>query len=173
MTTELTAQSKTQHLIDSLTSHRLNTLTELCRIERLAAHRCATHPSEAPALRAPMTAAWARYVGSRQLLAELRGLSPSYPFSSDAADDAQARVLADPDSNRSWNLAWLCLAKLRDDAEGMLPAWAAVEARKPEMWGGHAPSEDDVDRLAAYFEQSWTAAVDTLLRHWTSAPTWY
>jgi hypothetical protein len=38
----------------------------------------------------PMTAAWAHYVNSNNLLNELRGLTRNYPFSSDLLDEAKA-----------------------------------------------------------------------------------
>ena len=153
----------------SLSSHRVNTLTELCRIERIAAS-CDSE-ADARAFQEPMTSAWTHYVTSHQLLTELRGLTRSYPFSGDVLRDALARVRADPDSNRSWNLAWLCLVKICDD--GLIAVYAAAEAARPEMWGGSVPGEEDLARLAAYFESEWTSAVDTMLRHWTFAPTWY
>jgi hypothetical protein len=62
-----------------------------------------------------MTAAWDYYVTSNQFLTELRGITRNYPFSGDVVAEAQRRVRADPDSNRSWNLAWLCLMKIRDE----------------------------------------------------------
>jgi hypothetical protein len=62
-----------------------------------------------------MTAAWEYYVNSNQFLTELRGLTRSYPFCGDIVHDAHVRVRNDPDSNRSWNLAWLCLMKIRDE----------------------------------------------------------
>jgi hypothetical protein len=37
----------------------------------------------------PMTAAWAHYVNSNNLLNELRGLTKNYPFSSDLLDEAK------------------------------------------------------------------------------------
>ncbi len=62
-----------------------------------------------------MTAAWAYYVNSNQMLSELRGLTRSYPFCGDIVAEAQVRVRNDPESNRSWNLAWLCLMKIKDE----------------------------------------------------------
>ncbi|CRK47436.1 hypothetical protein BN1723_020302, partial [Verticillium longisporum] len=61
-----------------------------------------------------MTAAWDYYVSSNQLLTELRGLTRAYPFSGDVVRDAHRLVRNDPDSNRSWNLAWLILVKIQD-----------------------------------------------------------
>ncbi len=100
-------------MIDSLETHRVNTLTELCRIERVAAS-CDSE-DDARAFQGPMTAAWEYYVNSNQLLTELRGLTRSYPFCGEILRDAHVRVRNDPNSNRSWNLAWLCLMKIRDE----------------------------------------------------------
>ena len=127
-----------------------------------------------------MTLAWQYYVTSNQFLSELRGLTPSYPFSADVTADAQQRVVGDPLSNRSWNMAWLCLVKIRDD--GMIPQYAAAEAAKPEMWTSvdehgapvyNEPQPAECAQLAACFEYEWTQAVTTMLRHWATPPTWY
>ena len=67
------------------------------------------------AFQGPMTSAWDFYVSSNQMLTELRGLTRNYPFSGEVLAQAQALVRGDPDSNRSWNLAWLCLVKIRDE----------------------------------------------------------
>ena len=162
-------QKSVQELVKSLVSHRVNTLTELCRIERIAAS--CDNQVDAQAFQEPMTAAWTHYVTSHQFLTELRGLTRSYPFSGDVISHAYSRVTADPESNRSWNLAWLCLVKMCDD--GLVAMYAAAEAAKPEMWGDAQPTGDDVAQLAGCFEREWTAAIQTMLRHWRSAPTWY
>lgn len=99
-------------MIESLNTHRVNTLTELCRIERAAA---ASVVEDQLAFQEPMTQAWAHYVASNNLLNELRGLTRNYPFSSEALDDAKWRVNNDPESNRSWNYAWLVLVKLQNE----------------------------------------------------------
>lgn len=160
-------------LIDTLTHNRVNTLTELVRIERIAAS--CSDPNDAKAFQSPMTAAWIHYVTSHQLISELRGLTTNYPISGDIVRDAYARVREDPNSNRSWNLAWLVLMKMKDDS--LIAAYAALEAMKPEMWGVGLKQPDphpgDVARLATCFEEEWKAAVDMLLRHWPKAPTWY
>ena len=93
-------------------THRVNTLTELCRIERVAA---GSSEEDQRAFQGPMTQAWTYYVTSNNLLNELRGLTRNYPFSSAALDDAKWRVSNDVESNRSWNYAWLVLIKLRDE----------------------------------------------------------
>ena len=156
-------------MFNSLSNHRVNTLTELCRIERVAAN-CETE-EDAIAFQGPMTAAWDYYVSSNQLLTELRGLTRSYPFSGDVVLDAHMQVRNDPESNRSWNLAWLVLVKIKD--ADLLPGYAALEAMKPEMWGGRDPTDEEAGMLATAFETEWTNGVDTMLRHWTISPTWY
>lgn len=138
-----------------------------------------------------MTAAWDYYVNSNQFLTELQGMTRNYPFNGDIVAEAQRRVRSDPDSNRSWNLAWLCLMKIRDEYvdpwstvcsrqqmlislnSNLIPAFAAADAARPEMWGGRDPEADEASQLAACFEYEWTMAVDTMLRHWSIAPTWY
>ncbi|KJR86093.1 uncharacterized protein SPSK_02761 [Sporothrix schenckii 1099-18] len=174
---------RTSHLIDSLTTHRVNTLTELRRIEQIAA--TCENEADARAFQEPMTSAWLYYVNSNQFLTELRGLTPNYPFSGDVLADAQQRVLSDPLSNRSWNMAWLCLSKIRND--GLIPLYAVAEANKPEMWGSYdacgesgdgscevyQPQPEELAQLAQCFEYEWTKAVTTLLRHWSTPPTWY
>ncbi|KAM3560191.1 hypothetical protein MY1884_003065 [Beauveria asiatica] len=158
-----------RHLLDTLMHQRIDTMTELCRIERAAA-ACA-RPDDARAFQGPMTRAWVRYVVGRRLLVELRGLTPGFPVCAELVDEAHRRVRADPASNRSWNLAWLCLVRIRDDS--LVAAYAVVEASKPCMWGGLPPSDEDVFRLSACFEREWTLAVAILLRHWPVAPAWY
>ncbi|KAL6694444.1 hypothetical protein J3F84DRAFT_44432 [Trichoderma pleuroticola] len=162
-------RSSVQQLIDSLNTHRINTLTELCRIERIAA-TCDSE-AEARAFQQPMTSAWIHYVSSNQFLTELRGLTRNYPLSADIVAEAHRRVRSDPESNRSWNLAWLCLTRMRDD--GLVRIFSDAEARKPEMWGGKGPSEKMVQQLATCFEDEWRAAIETMLRHWATPPTWY
>jgi hypothetical protein len=46
-----------------------------------------------------MTAAWAHYVNSNNLLNELRGLTKNYPFSSDLLDEAKVGASILPDRN--------------------------------------------------------------------------
>ncbi len=157
-----------QH-IESLVTHRVNTLTELRRIEQVAAS--CENEADARAFQEPMTAAWCYYVNSNQFLTELRGLTPNYPFSGEILMDAQQRVISDPLSDRSWNMAWLCLSKIHDD--GLIPLYAASEAHKPEMWGDYQPQPEECEKLAQCFEYEWTQAVATMLRHWSTPPTWY
>ncbi|KAI8627804.1 hypothetical protein F5Y19DRAFT_155537 [Xylariaceae sp. FL1651] len=155
-------------MIESLKTHKVNTLTELCRIERVAAS--CENEEEAQAFQEPMTAAWDYYVNSNQLLSELRGLTRNYPVSGVLVEEAQHLVKNDPSSNRSWNLAWLCLVKIRD--AGLIPICAESEAQKTEMWGGRDPSPEEVEQLTQCFRYEWTQAVDKMLRHWPAAPTW-
>ncbi|KAJ4413501.1 hypothetical protein N0V82_008488 [Gnomoniopsis sp. IMI 355080] len=88
-------------------------MTEIVRIEQIAAN--CDDENDAVAFQRPMTEAWNYYVGSNQFLTELRGLTRSYPFSGNVLDDAKMRVRNDPASNRSWNMAWLCLRKIVDE----------------------------------------------------------
>ncbi|KAK6087800.1 hypothetical protein SCUP234_01439 [Seiridium cupressi] len=158
-----------QQLIESLRTHRVNTLTELCRIEKVAAS-CETE-EDAIAFQEPMTSAWTYYV-QNQFLTELRGLTPNYPLSAEVVNEAVRRVRNDADSNRSWNMAWLCLVKIRDD--GLIPHYANIEGWNKDMWGGRDPTQEEADQLSQCFEWEWRQAVESMLRHWdTSMPTWY
>ncbi|KAL2753995.1 hypothetical protein ACRALDRAFT_1069913 [Sodiomyces alcalophilus JCM 7366] len=163
------SQKPLQELVDSLLTHQVNTLTELCRIERIAA--ACVRAEDAQAFQEPMTTSWNYYVNSNQFLTELQGLTRSYPFNGDIVRDAHVQVCSDPDSNRSWNLAWLVLTKIKE--ENLIPGYAVLEANKPEMWGGRIPSPEEAQQLRMLFEDHWTRAVDRMLRHWTSPPTWY
>lgn len=127
-------QPSVRKLIKSLESHTVNTMTEIVRIERIAA--TCEDENDALAFQRPMTEAWSYYVSSNQFLTELRGLSRNYPFSGGVLDEAkvrfcffggqiwpnigadmdvQIRVQNDPNSNRSWNMAWLCLRKIVEE----------------------------------------------------------
>ena len=96
-------------LIQSLRSHRVNTLIELRRIERILGGNAS------PEIIESMTGAWAHYVNSNNLLSELRGLTRNYPFSSECLDEAKWMVIGDQQSTRSWNYCWLTLEKIRDE----------------------------------------------------------
>ena len=100
-------QNDKNQLIHSLRTHRIRTLTELRRIERLFAQFDEAEFCE------PMTSAWAHYVNSNNLLSELRGLTRNYPFSSKLLDEAKWMVIEDPASQRSWNYCWLVLTKIQ------------------------------------------------------------
>lgn len=105
----LTFQAEKHSTITALRQHRINTLTSLRHTERALA------ALDTPDVSAPMTAAWTYYVSSNQLLTELRGLTRTHAFSAACVDEAKRRVYADPESNRSWNLAWLVLRKIGDE----------------------------------------------------------
>ena len=95
-------------LIRSLEAHSINTLIELRRIEKqLIANRT-------PDVTKALTNAWAHYVNSNNLLSELRGLTSSYPFSSECLDEAKWMVISDASSSRSWNYCWLVLQKVKN-----------------------------------------------------------
>lgn len=78
-------------LIKSLESHTINTMTEIVRIEQVAA--TCDDENDAAAFQRPMTEAWSYYVHSNQFLTELRGLTRNYPFSGSVLDDAKVRPL--------------------------------------------------------------------------------
>ncbi|TAQ89662.1 hypothetical protein B7494_g2036 [Chlorociboria aeruginascens] len=161
-----TSHDSTAQLIESLITHRINTLTELCRIERVAA---SASEEDQLAFQEPMTLAWNHYVTSNNLLTELRGLTRNYPFSGEALDDAKWQVSNDPESNRSWNYAWLVLAKVRDAQ--LIDSYSQSEASKPEMWGGRTPEPEEAQQLAACFSYEWNEALEQMLRHWETPPT--
>jgi hypothetical protein len=102
----------TSQLCEALNTHRINTLAELRRIERVAAD---APEEDQTTFQGPITSAWTYYVTSHQMLNELRNLTRNYPFSSDVLDDAKYRVSQDPESNRSWNYARLVLIKIRNE----------------------------------------------------------
>ncbi|KAI0545890.1 hypothetical protein F4679DRAFT_559661 [Xylaria curta] len=157
-----------KQMIESLKTHKVNTLTELCRIERVAV--TSESEDELHAFQEPLAAAWEYYVSSNQMLLELRGLTRNYPASSTLVEEARRLVGEDPDSSRSWNTAWLCLVKIRD--AGLILTCAQFEAQKPEMWGGRYPTPEEAEQLTRCFVYEWTQAVDKMLRHWRSAPVW-
>ncbi|KAI0403117.1 hypothetical protein F4802DRAFT_324880 [Xylaria palmicola] len=159
----------TKQMIDSLRNHTVNTLTELCRIEKVAV-ACETE-AEMQAFQQPLAAAWDYYVSSNQMLLELRGLTRNYPASSFLVEEARRLVAEDPNSGRSWNLAWLCLTKIRD--AGLILICAQSESLKPEMWGGRHPTPEEAEQLTRCFVYEWSQAVDKMLRHWHAAPIWY
>lgn len=156
-------------MIESLQNHTVNTLTELCRIERCAMTR--ESEAERQAFQGPLAAAWDYYVNSNQLLLEMRGLTRNYPAASSLIEEARDLVGLDPNSSQSWNLAWLCLVKIRD--AGLILSCAQSESQKPEMWGGRHPSPEEAEQLARCFVYEWTQAIDVMLRHWRVAPVSY
>ncbi|KAL9099067.1 MAG: hypothetical protein Q9163_005377 [Psora crenata] len=98
-----------EQMLRSLRTHRVNTLTELRRIEKSLASDRSEEVTEA------MTTAWAHYVNSNNLLSELRGMTKNYPFSSECLDEAKWRVIGDPKSTKSWNYCWLILTKIKNE----------------------------------------------------------
>ena len=102
-------QTETAQLIRSLQTHKVNTLTELRRIEKIFEGANSAETAE------PMASAWTHYVSSNQLLSELRALTKNYPFSSECLDEAKWRVVEDSANNRSRNYCWLVLNKIRKE----------------------------------------------------------
>ncbi|MCJ1353570.1 MAG: hypothetical protein MMC33_003557 [Icmadophila ericetorum] len=160
---QLYLQAEKQSLIRSLTTHSVNTLIELRRIERVIA------PYGTTEIQGALETAWAYYVNSNNLLSELRGLTRNYPFSSEALDEAKWAVMSDPASNRSWNYCWLVLVKIRD--QQLIARHAQQLAARREMWGGKTPSAAMVQQLATACMSEWTRALSQLLRNWEVPPT--
>ena len=96
-------------MLRSLRTHRVNTLTELRRIEKLFDTDASKDVIEA------LTTGWAHYVNSNNLLSELRGMTKNYPFSSECLDEAMWQVIGDPSSTKSWNYCWLILTKIKNE----------------------------------------------------------
>lgn len=96
-------------MLHTLRGHRVNTLTELRRIEKVLI------PINVSDYSAPMTDAWNYYVSSNNFFSELRGLTREYPFSADLLENAKWRVYNDPYSSKSWNFAWLLLTKIKNE----------------------------------------------------------
>ncbi|KAF3008859.1 hypothetical protein E8E13_010975 [Curvularia kusanoi] len=147
----------------ALKQHRINTLIDLRRVEKAFA------VLNTPDVSAPMTSAWTYYVSSNSLLAELRGLTRKYPFSSSCVDESKRRVYADPESNRSWNLCWLVLQKIKDD--GLIGYYARYQATQPTSWGGRLPSSEQMERFTSILVQEWNSALEQMLRYWEEPPT--
>ncbi|KAG9251388.1 uncharacterized protein F5Z01DRAFT_663398 [Emericellopsis atlantica] len=156
-------------LIRLLESGQMNTLTDLCRLERTAV--AVEEEVDSKALQEPVTAAWRYYVNSNQFLIELRRLTPTFPFSGELVAEAYRRVMNDPETRtRSWNQAWLLLVKMKED--GLLMGYASTEAHKQEMWGDMIPSPEQLASLATDVERAWSRAVEIMLRNWPIAPTY-
>lgn len=100
-----------EQLLHTLRTHKVNTLTDLRRIEKVFS----TFDHKEKDYNQAMTAAWNHYVSSNTLLSELRGLTANYPFSNECLDDAKWRVMEDPHSQLSWNYCWLVLNKIRKE----------------------------------------------------------
>ncbi|RPA99042.1 hypothetical protein L873DRAFT_1828197 [Choiromyces venosus 120613-1] len=157
----IVSQTEINQMLHTLRSHRVNTLTELRRIEKVLAsinniEYCTV-----------MRDAWNHYVGSN-FLNELRGLTRQYPFSNELLENSKWRVYNDPTSNRSWNFAWLLLIKMKND--NMITEYATKTAFQPAMWGNVVPDAASAQQLANVLTQEWTNAVDRLLKHWSNSP---
>lgn len=190
MANRFLTQTEKAQLIRSLQTHKVNTLTELRRIEKIFEGASSAETAE------PMTSAWAHYVNSNQLLSELRALTKNYPFSSECLDEAKWRVVEDSANNRSRNYCWLVLNKIRKEYvtflnlftlschfsdlfflfllffpnSGLIAKHARTLATKPAMWGGRTPTAAGVEKLASACVAEWTRALDQMLRNWTSPP---
>lgn len=97
-------------MLESLQMRRVNTLTEIRRIEK-ALIPLPAFSSEYCSI---VMDAWNHYVNSNNFLNELRSLTRQYPFSAELLVDAKIRVLNDPNSARSWNFVWLLLWTMRN-----------------------------------------------------------
>ena len=111
-----TMESNVQSVVDALSSRRINTLTELRRMERILVATVQPHVRDQRdhPLVTLLANAWLNYVENNNLLSELRNLTRDYPFSSELLDEAKELVKADPDRGRSWNFAWLALVKIEE-----------------------------------------------------------
>ncbi|MCJ1308481.1 hypothetical protein MMC25_002134 [Agyrium rufum] len=150
-----------QKLITALREHRLNNILELCRIENVLMNS----DGELLDLVEPLADAWSYYVGSHSLLNELRGLTRSFPFSSECLDEA--KWLVDHDTQMGGGTQNYCLAvlmKIRE--ESLVRKHAYIQTVAPEMWGGRSPSQSALNQLAERFIESWTDAVNRLLQYW-------
>ncbi|KAH0846632.1 hypothetical protein AYO21_11457 [Fonsecaea monophora] len=157
------SQNNKDQLIQSLRTHRVNTITELRRIEKIFAFLDSAEVTE------PMTTAWAHYVNSNNLLNELRGLTRTYPFSSECLDEAKAMVVRDPSSTRSWNYCWLVLVKM--EKENLIAKHARALASKASTWGGRRPTKEEFERLVNACVAEWTRALRQMLKHWDKPPS--
>lgn len=110
-------ESEIQSIVDALSSRRINTLTELRRMERilLAAIQPRVTDLRESSLVEVLESAWLNYVQNNNLLSELRNLTRDYPFSSELLDEAKALVMTDSERSRSWNFAWLVLTKIEKE----------------------------------------------------------
>lgn len=155
-------QAEKHETILALQQHRINTIPSLRHVELAFA------ALNTPDVAEPMTAAWTYYVSSHSLLTELRSLTRSYPFSSHCVEEAKRRIYADPESNRSWNLAWLVLRKIKDDQ--LIAYYAQYQAAQPTSWDGTTPSYEQVNELSDMLQREWNDAVRQMLRYWREPP---
>ncbi|KAJ4335045.1 hypothetical protein N0V87_006435 [Didymella glomerata] len=143
-------QAEKHETILALQQHRINTLPSLRRVELAFA------ALNTPDVAEPMTAAWTYYVSSHGLLTELRALTRSCPFSSHCVEEAKRRVYANPESNCSWNLAWLVLRKIKDDQ--LVAYYAQYQAAQPASWGGRTPKEEQAKDFSDKLQREWKGA---------------
>lgn len=110
-------ESNIQSIVDALNSRRINTLTELRRMERILLAAVPPHVTDLheSSLVGVLASAWLSYVKNNNLLSELRNLTRDYPFSSELLNEAKASVMADPERSHSWNFAWLVLVKIEQE----------------------------------------------------------
>jgi hypothetical protein len=66
-----------------------------------------------------------------------------------------------------------CILANTDCFSGLIPHYANIESWRKEMWGGRDPSQEEADQLYQCFEYEWVQAVESMLRHWSTPPTWY
>ncbi|KAK0612530.1 hypothetical protein B0T17DRAFT_475715, partial [Bombardia bombarda] len=151
-----------RRLIELLWWRRFNTVKELCRAEQIFAS--GTTEEDARALRGPMKSAWDHYVNSNQMLLEMQGLTPDCPFSGDILTKAQDLVRSDSNSDRSWNLAWLCLVRIRD--HNLVAKCVVSKATRSELWADDIPTPEEIDQLADEFQVAWEEAVNGMLLNW-------
>ncbi|EED19260.1 hypothetical protein TSTA_025760 [Talaromyces stipitatus ATCC 10500] len=151
-----------QAVVDALSSRRINTLTELRRMERILLTAIQPHVTDLreSSLVGVLATAWLNYVQNHNLLSELRNLTRNYPLSSVMLDEAKSLVMNDPERSHSWNFAWLVLTKIEEEAL----------ATNADMWGGILPQEDMITMLEIKCREEWTRAVEIMLRHWDTQP---
>ena len=155
-------------MITELESSSVKTLADLLRIERFA--MACERDVDQRALVPPLKFAWEYYVRVNHFRTELHRLTGMYTFSNELIAEAYTRVLNDPERNRSWNMVWLCLMKMKDD--GLLTEYAANLVFKPEIFGGRERSAEEIAGLTIDYEYVWTDAVDFMLRNWEIPPMW-
>ncbi|PCG94522.1 Hypothetical protein PENO1_052370 [Penicillium occitanis (nom. inval.)] len=165
-------ESNIESIVDALSSRRINTLTELRRMERilLAAVQPQVTDLRESSLVGVLASAWLNYVQNNNLLNELRNLTRNYPFSSELLDEAKTLVTADPEHSHSWNFAWLVLNKIEE--KNLIDKHARVLATCPDMWGGSLPQEEMISMLEGKCREDWKMAVGIMLRHWETQPVY-
>ncbi|KAH7628922.1 hypothetical protein B0T09DRAFT_402252 [Sordaria sp. MPI-SDFR-AT-0083] len=149
-------------LLTHLQTNPPTTLSALLHLERTITDPSQIPSSDVSLFQSPMTSAFENYVVTTQsLLVELRGLTTNYPFSAQIIPLAVQFVRADPDSDRSWNLAWLVLNKIL--SEGLVESVSWEEAGWEGYWGNRLPSEAERGMLAGEMAREWKEAVERLV----------